>query len=273
MRMVRALTAAVVLGGMVALIVLPRQVKGAPDAATTKALEEAMRKGQPKTALEILEPILARALKYRNYPRAIKLTGQKIALEGIIQGNKPEEKIVRLQAEIAKAPKEMQPVMEAVLANWYWHFFQQNRWRFMQRTATAQPPGDDILSWDLPRILAEIDGHFTTALAAERQLKKIPVAEYDPLLEKGNVPDTYRPTLYDFVAFEALSFYAAGEQAGSRAEDAFDLQSDSPVFATTDEFVKWQVQTTDSESVTVKAVKLYQDLMQFHRRDRDQAAF
>ena len=50
--------------------------------------------------------------------------------------------------------------MDAILAHWYWQYFQQNRWRFMQRTATAAPPGDDILTWDLARILAEIDKQF-----------------------------------------------------------------------------------------------------------------
>ena len=60
---------------------------------------------------------------------AIKAIGKKIALEGNIQGNKPEEKIRRMESEIAKAPAEMKPVMQALLANWYWHYFQQNRWR------------------------------------------------------------------------------------------------------------------------------------------------
>ena len=43
------------------------------------------------------------------YPEAIKAIARKIALEGNIQGNKPEEKITRLEAEIAKAPAEMVP--------------------------------------------------------------------------------------------------------------------------------------------------------------------
>ena len=65
--------------------------------------------------------------------------GEKIALEGNIQGNKPEEKIIRIEAEIAKVPKEMAPILQTLLAHWYWHYFQQNSWRFLQRTATADP--------------------------------------------------------------------------------------------------------------------------------------
>ena len=144
----------------------------------------------------------------------------KIALEGNIQGNKPEEKITRMQAEIAKAPEEMKPVMEAILANWYWHYFLQNRLPVLQRTQTAAPPGDDFTTWDLPRILSEIDKQFTKALAHEPKLKATPVSVYHDLLEKGTTPDSYRPTMFDFLAFNALDFYTTGEQGAAKAEDA-----------------------------------------------------
>ena len=152
-------------------------------------------------------------------------------LEGNIQGNKPEEKITRLEAEIAKAPTEMVPVMEAILAHWYWQYFQQNRWRFMQRTATAAAAGQGHPTWDLPRILAEIDKHFAAGPGGRGGAEEDaggPVRRR--CWSKGNVPDTYRPTLYDFLAYEALKFYTAGEQAGAKAEDAFELAADSPIF-------------------------------------------
>jgi len=124
-----------------------------------KQVEEAIKKGLPKTAITNLEPIIQGALKDKAYAEAVKAIGEKIALEGNIQGNKPEEKITRLEAEIAKAPKEMVPLMDTLLAEWYWQYFQQNRWRFMQRTATASQPGKDFTMWDLPRLFAEIDKH------------------------------------------------------------------------------------------------------------------
>src|SRR5437899_585177 len=100
-----------------------------PNDDAWKKVDEAIKKGLPKTAIEHLNPIIERAMRAKAYPEAIKAIGTKIALEGNIQGNKPEEKITRLQEEIAKSPKEMQPVMDAILANWYWHYFQHNRWR------------------------------------------------------------------------------------------------------------------------------------------------
>ncbi|MGH7740966.1 MAG: hypothetical protein ACRENS_02970 [Candidatus Eiseniibacteriota bacterium] len=230
-------------------------------------VRDAVSKGLPKTALQSVDPIIRETEARGDWAAAIRAVTLKIALEAGIQGNKPEEKITRMQAEIARAPAAMRPMMEAILANWYWHYFEQNRWRFMQRTATASEPDTDFTTWDLPRIYAEIDRHFSRALAAAQQLKRIPVAQYDALLARGNVPDSYRPTLYDFVAREALDFYGSAEQAGAHPEDDFVLQAASPVFGTREQFLAWHLSTSDSASVLVKAIRLQQDVMRFHAAD------
>src|SRR5947207_2002112 len=168
----------------------------ASRAAQWKEVEEAVAKGLPKTAIEKLDPIIQAALKDKAWGEATKAIARRIVLEGNIQGNKPEEKIARMEAEIAKAPKEIVPLLDTILANWYWHYFLNNRWRFLQRTQTAQPPGKDFTTWDLPRLFAEIDKQFQKALANASALKKTPVSVFDDLLTKGAMPDTYRPTLY-----------------------------------------------------------------------------
>ena len=144
--------------------------------AEWKKVEEAIQKGLPKTAIEALDPIIQGAVKDKAYGEAAKAIARKIVLEGTIQGNKPEEKITRLEAEIAKAPPAMAPLLNTILANWYWHYFQNNRWRFLRRTATAQAPGSDFTTWDLPRLFAEIDRQFQKALASTDVLKSTPVA-------------------------------------------------------------------------------------------------
>ena len=240
--------------------------------ALWKEVVDAENKGLPKTAIEKLGPIIKQAMAEKAYPEAIKAVARKIAFEGQIEGSKAEEKITRIEAEIAKAPKEMVPVMDAILADWYWHYFQQNRYRFMRRTATAEAPGKDITSWDLPRIFAEIDQQFTKALSAESELKKVKIADYDELLQKGSVPDSYRPTMFDFIAHEALAFYTSGEQAGSKAEDSFEISAESPIFAAPAEFLKWEPATTDKDSISLKAIRLYQNLMRFHADDAEKSA-
>ena len=249
-------------------------IANAAPAGSWQKVYEARDKGLPKTAIEEIQPIIADALKNKKYAEAIKAVCTKIALEGQIEGNKAEEKVVRLEAEIAAAPAEMKPVMEAILANWYWHYFQQNRWRFQQRTQTAEAPGKDFTTWDLPRILAEIDKHFTAALANEKVLKTSPIGAYNDLLEKGTVPDTYRPTVFDFLAHEALAFYQAGEQGAAKAEDEFEIAASGPVFEPATDFIKWKFNlSSDQVTPKVRAIWLFQNLLKFHQNDTDKTAF
>jgi len=198
------------------LSLLTFSVLAAPRDALWKEVEEAVNKGLPKTAIEKLQPIIDGAIKEKKYAEAVKAIGKKLALEGTIQGNKPEEKIKRMRAEI--------------------------------------------------------DKQFQKVLASADVLKKISIAEYNDLLEKGTTPDGYRPTLYDFLAQNALEFYAAGEQAASRQQDAFDLSADGPIFGSVDEFLAWKPETQDEDSKTLKALHLYQDLIRFHQKDDDRSA-
>ena len=78
------------------------------------------------------------------------------------------------------------------------------------------------------------------------------------------MPDSYRPTLYDFLVHEALSFYSAGEQVGTLPQDTFEIMADSPIFAPVSDFLQWEPQTSDTDSAKLKAIRLYQDLLTFH---------
>src|SRR5262249_182562 len=47
----------------------------------------------------------------------------------------------------------------------------------------------------------------------------------------------------------------------------------SPVFGLVEEFLRWQPQTSDTDSRTLKGIKLYQELLRFHQDEADRSAF
>jgi uncharacterized protein YfaS (alpha-2-macroglobulin family) len=241
----------------------------APRDSEWEAVKAARYKGLPKTAITNLDVIISGAMKEKAYAEAVKAIGEKIELEGQVEGNKPEEKITRMQARIETAPSEMKPLMETILAHWYWQYYQQNRWRFLQRTRTVSQPAGDFTTWDLPRIMAEISRHFQTALAADKWLKETPVESWGDLLDKGTMADAYRPTLYDFVVYEALTFYTAADHNGLPAEEnEFELRADSPVLGSAEEFMAWRPETKGATNAPeLQAIRLYQDLIRFHQKD------
>ena len=69
--------------------------------ARWKKVDEAVSKGLPKTAIQELGTIIEGAMKDKAYPEAIRAIAKRIVLEAQIQGNKPEELITRMKAEIA----------------------------------------------------------------------------------------------------------------------------------------------------------------------------
>jgi uncharacterized protein YfaS (alpha-2-macroglobulin family) len=268
----------VLIGVMVGVLV-PVSAAGPRDALWQQVDRAIDKEGPSKTAIGLLEQIIPAALQDRAYAEATKAICLKIAQETRVERSKteskPAEAIVRLQDEVAKAPEPMKPMMETVLAHWYWRYFRGNRGWFLRRTETPEAPGKDFTTWDVPRLLAEIDRHFTLALAAEATLKATPIGAWGDLLEKEvwTMSDRCRPTLYDFLMQEALSFYSAGEQAGAQPQDTFEIRADSGIFAPVEEFLAWQPLPPDTRSAKLKAIRLYQSLLAFHRNDKDKMAF
>jgi len=250
----------------------PMPSPAAPRDAEWKQVEEHFEGARPQSAIEALTTIEAAARAEKAWAELAKAVAYRIAAETEIEGDQPEERIRRYEKALAAAPPEIVPVLKTLEAGAYWTYFEQNRWRILQRTRTTGEPGDDFETWDLPRLFSEIDARYRAALENAAALQQIPIADYDALLEKGNVPDRFRPTLYDFLAHEALTFYTAAEQAGAAPQDAFVFDAASPALGTMEEFLAWKPDSTDTTSPTLRAIALYQDLLRFHAADADASA-
>ena len=240
--------------------------------ALWKQIAQAQKDRLPKTEMKLLETVYQSALADKAYPEAIRAMCQKISVEASINQPAVPFAIKKMIARADEVPDELKPITNAILANWFHQYFRQNRWRFAQRSQTAGTASDDFETWNLRRILQEIDGAFSTALAAKDTLKTIPVGDYEQLLQKGTVDDAHRPTMFDFIANEAINFYALDEQI-VRRQGAFDLLSDSPILSSVEEFSAWQPVTADNESFVLRAVNLYQELLLFHQNDAAPTAF
>lgn len=254
------------------LALLPMIAPAAPRDDAWKQVEEHFNRARPQSALEALAAIGAAAAEEGAWAELAKAAAYLVVAAAQIEGGHPEEKIRRYETALAEAPEPIRPVLQTLQASAYWEFFQQNRWRLMERTRTAESPGDDFETWDLPRLLAEIDARYRAALENAAALQQVPIADFDALLVKGNVPDRFRPTLYDFLAHEALAFYTAAEQAGAARQDAFVFDGNSPALGTMAEFLAWKPETTDEASPRLRAIALFQDLLRFHRNDADAGA-
>lgn len=237
------------------------------------SVDTAMKEGLPRTALERLQPILDNAVRDGDTATAARAISRRILIESEIEGRNPAARVRLADAALAETPPSLHPILHTLRAWYLWAYYQQNRWRFLHRITTDAAPGDDFEAWDLPRIMAEIAASFDRALAASDELKKLPVGDFSAFLEMGPLPESYRPTLYDIIAYEAIDFFTSAEEATTLPQDAFVLQADSPVLSDVGAFLAWQPETTDTTAGGYRAIRLFQELMRFHRDDADRTAF
>ncbi|MBP7462601.1 MAG: hypothetical protein KBA26_15055, partial [Candidatus Delongbacteria bacterium] len=235
--------------------------------------EKAEKEGLPATADRYYQQIYPLELSNRKWPEALRALTRMITNRSVIEGNRSQTKITLLEEKINQAPTEIRPMLQIILAEWYQQFFRQNRWRFLSRTRTEGITESDILSWDLPRILGQIDQIYRQILNHPDSLRKIPIRDYSGFLDKGDIPDTYRPTLYDFAAFKAIEFYTLAEHETIRPEDSFDLEADSDALSSVSEFIRYRPVSPDSLSSHYKAFRLLQDILTFHASDPSAPAF
>ncbi|MBI3039372.1 hypothetical protein HYY75_10055 [bacterium] len=228
-----------------------------------EAVQKAKNDGLPKTAIEKLNPIIESAISDQKFGEALKALCEKIVLEGNIQGNKAEEKVTRLESEIEKADPFMRPLMQVVLARWYWHYYQQNKWRFLNRSATSGFNEKDFTTWDLPKLFQKVGGLLDEVLANDATLKSIPITDFDDFLTHGNLSVKLRPTLFDFISHQALEFYCSGEQAAAKPQDSFEFEATGAALGEVKEFLAWVPMTEDKDSPKLKAVLIFQKLLKF----------
>jgi hypothetical protein len=137
-------------------------------------VQRALDEGKPKSALEALAGIEQSAIAAKAWDEAARAIATRVHADTGDRPPEDPERLVRLEAALQKAPDEVKPVLEAILANWTWGFFQNNQWRFAQRTSGASGGVNEegkaveglagISSWDLPRVVAEVRRRFTAAL-------------------------------------------------------------------------------------------------------------
>jgi hypothetical protein len=288
-RAVFPVAAAAIVVGLAWGCVMDREARGddppaGSRAAAWKRVQQALDEGKPKTAAEALAGIEQAAVQEKAWAEAARAIATRILAEtGDRPGDDPE-RVIRLAAAIERAPAETRGVLEAIRANWTWGFFQMNRWRYQERTQGGADGQDlaKLAEWDLPTIVAEIKKRFAAAVGAagslERAaLQKLPVAEWSAIIEKGAMADAYRPTVWDVIVRDAIEFSSSGERGLVAPEDAFEIAADSPALGTPEAFSRWQPendeQVTDTDSPLLDTIRLYRDLLAFHKADGDRTAF
>lgn len=223
-------------------------------------------KGLTRSALDVVEGILKKAKEDANAQQIVKSLIHKMKFESYIEEDSYVKAIYDLQQEADNSFYPVKPVLHSITAEIYWRFYQRNRWKFLNRTETAQFDQKDIRTWDLKKLLREVLGNYHASLQKTDSLKRTPINTFDEILVKEYGSRDFRPTLYDFLAHRAVDFFMSEEPGITRPAYKFELDKEEFLHSPYD-FVKLTLSTKDTFSLKFHALQLLQELTAFHLQD------
>lgn len=256
------------------MIVLFSQFSNAQQEYTNlwKDVANLEKKGLTKSAFEKVSEIHARAKRDQNNPQIIKAFLHKAKYQLVLEEDAQLTIINDLKAEISTQSFPAKNILESILGSFYWQYFSSNRYQFYNRSETTEKvDATDFRTWDLNTLFKEIFIHLDASLENTAQLQKLDLAAFNAILTQQKGSKTYRPTVYDFLAHNALQFYKSDENAITKPSYKFEVDNveylcDAALFA------EMNLTTQDSLSLEFKALKTYQELIRFHLKDKSPEA-
>ena len=233
-----------------------------------KRVDSCQEKGLTESALKIVTIIYSKAKTENNAPQFVKAILHRMKFESYKEEFSLEKSIFKLQDEVKEAKFPIKPVLQNILADAFWQYYQNNRWKFHDRSTTVNFKNDDIQTWDLKTLTNAVIVNYHASLKSVDSLKRTKLNIYDEILYKGTSEcREWRPTLYDFLAQRSLAFFMNTEADVSKAANQFNLNDENYLKPYVD-FVTLKIQQpTDSFETNYFALQLLQDLTKFHISD------
>lgn len=226
----------------------------------------------PKSALKIVEGIYAKAEKETNASQLIKSLFYKSKFSLTLEEDAQLKIINSFKEQISKSDFPTKNVLENILGNLYWQYFNQNRYQFYNRTKTTNKVDiNDFRTWDLTTLFEEIQHYFNASLKNAIELQKIEIAAFATILQINTDAKIYKPTLFDFLANNSLEFYKSSETSSTRPSYKFVINN-AAFFGDATTFSDLEISSKDSLSLQLNALKVYQKLIAFHLKQNNKNA-
>lgn len=230
-----------------------------------------IKQNKPKTALSLVNEVYTKAKQQQLQPQIIKCLVYRLSLEDRIFDNKPNNAISILENEIAVTKNEAaQSILYCLLANRYQQYFNNNRWKFYNRSKTINFSKADMETWNADDFNEAITKNYLASIAKAAVLQNVKLSDYYAIIIKGNARNL-RPTLYDILIHEALEYFKPGDYYITKPTYAFELK-EIKTLSIANEFIKEKFVSDDTAAQQLIALHLFQDLIAFHINDADKNA-
>src|ERR1035438_9744343 len=157
-----------------------------------KQVDSLYNAGLPKSAIEIVDRIYSRAKTEEDKPQYINSVIYRFKLQSDFREDILVKTVNDLKTEIKTAAEPVQQILNSILADVCRKYYQDNVYRFKDRTLVLNNKEDSIQTWDLTTISNNITSTYLLSLDNPSLLKNTPVSEYNDILSfpgirgKGN---------------------------------------------------------------------------------------
>jgi uncharacterized protein YfaS (alpha-2-macroglobulin family) len=236
-----------------------------------KQVDSLERKGLYKSALDRVELIALSARETNNIPSIVRSVFYKLKYNQYLAEDDLVLAINDLNnlGDFSEFP--LKQIIHSIKAQVYWTFYQDNRWRFMNRTQTVGFDNTDIRTWDLNRLLDQVNKNFMLSLSSPRDLQRVAARDFKEMLVLHDEGKKERPTLYDLLAHAALDYFENTESSINRPAERFQVKG-KEWFASADVYSKIVLNYSDTMSNSWYAGKILKEATAFHLRDKETEA-
>lgn len=247
--------------------------------ADWKAVEKMEQKGLGNSVVSKVDSILFKALAEENSAQIFKALAYRSKYYHQLIEESSLKIFNQYEEHIANATFPLKQILHSAAAELYYQYYQANRWEFQSRTTTQNFNKQDIRTWSLDDILAQVDQHYQQSLTQQEDLLAYPIENLSAILHQPDLKKELsqfdgkylQPTLYDFLANRALQYYQQNEGRVNSPQVEFQAD-DYSIFSKLEDFVAIPFSTTDSASNDFKTAILYQQLIRSHQNDEELSA-
>ena len=227
----------------------------------------------PKSALEVVNQIYQEALDTKNSPELIKSIIFQLKYEITIDSSQSFERILEIEklAE-TNGNKVEQALLYSFLAGLYRNFHVANSYYINQRTAIVGYVPSDINEWSGNIFIQKITDFINLSLLPEKELQNTNILDYKAILIEGNASRNIRPTLYDFLVHNGINIL--DELIRNYQIQDYFLQTkifNKDYFLPAEKFIGLKIDA-DTYDLAPQILKLYQQLLAFHLKEKNEVA-
>lgn len=270
-----------------ALLALSLQISFAQTHMTTqytkywKTVDNYLNKGLTKSAQTEIEKILILAKSKGDPDETIKaLCMLRVSMRDRDEESRKND-IGLFEKELKTASFPVKQLLHSMLADLYWTYYEENRYKILNRTTIDKVSENDqnanitspvdIETWSADDFYNKTYAHYNASLAEKEKSKYYSITNIAEIIEKGKNTSKLRPSLYDFLAHRAIDYFKQEENELTKPAYSFEI-SDEKAFAVASTFCNATFKTSDTNSKKYTALKLYQEIIKVHLNDEDPSA-